>query len=149
MEVRNLEEKVTMAVRVTVAVEDLPKALGDGYGEIMGYLASRGVQPSGMPFAMYYNMDMHNLDVEMGLPVAEPLEGQGRIGPGTLPGGKAVVEMHVGPYEKLEETYRKVMDYIEREGLQTESYMYESYLNDPGEVAPEELKTEIVFPIKE
>lgn len=137
-----------MAIRVTVPAEELPKALGEGYGEIMGYLASRGVQPSGMPFTMYYNMDMSALDVEMGLPVAQPLEGQGRIEPGTLPGGRAAVALHVGPYESLDQTYEKLTDYVKREGLETEPYMYESYLNDPGEVPPEELKTEVVFPLR-
>jgi len=38
-----------------------------------------GEKPLEAAFAAYYNMDMENLDVEMGFPVAKPLAGRGEI----------------------------------------------------------------------
>lgn len=149
MELRTVEERDTVVVRTTVSVEELPQALGDGYGEIMRYLGENGIEPAGAPFAMYHNMDMENLDVEMGLPVSVPVEGSGRVKPGKLPGGRAAVAVHVGPYDTLDRTYTKLGEYIQREGLETEPFMYEVYLSDPGEVAPEQLQTEVFFPVRD
>jgi effector-binding domain-containing protein len=97
---------------------------------------------------MYHNMDMSNLDVEMGFPVTKATEGSGRVKAGKLPGGKAAVTLHVGPYEKIEEAYNRLTTFVKDQGLETESFCYEFYLNDPAETAPEELKTEIYFPLK-
>jgi len=62
-----------LSVRTMTSVHELPQELGRIYGAIATYLAEIGEQPSGAPFAAYYNMDMDNLDVEIGFPVARPL----------------------------------------------------------------------------
>ena len=48
--------------------------------------------------------------------------------------------MHVGPYKKMGETYRKVM--ADNKGSKE---MYNVYLNSPMEVDESQLKTKIVF----
>ena len=60
--------------------------MGPVYGEIAAYMAKNKIPFAGPPFAMYYNMDMDDLDVEIGFPVAEKISGEGRVKPGTLPG---------------------------------------------------------------
>jgi effector-binding domain-containing protein len=40
-------------------------------------------------------------DMECGLSIAMPIEGEGRIRSGKLPGGKVITAMHIGPYEAL------------------------------------------------
>ena len=148
MEVRSIEERDTMSMRTSTPVENLSKVMGECYGEIMQYLGPKGIQPAGPPFAMYYNMDMSNLDVEIGFPVAVNAEGNGRVNPGKLPGGKDAVAIHVGPYDKIGETYNRLTAYVKEQGLETLPFSYEFYLNDPGDTPPEELETEIHFPIK-
>ena len=149
MEVRTVDARTTAVVRTTTTGAMLPQVLGEGYGEIMQYLERAGIEPAGPPFSLYHNMDMEHLDVELGFPVWQPPEAEGRIKASTLPGGRAAVAVHVGPYETLDETYRKLMGYVEREGLKTEPFMYEMYLNDPDEVPPEQLQTEVYFPLRD
>jgi effector-binding domain-containing protein len=149
MEIRSTSERATMAIRTTTALEQLPELMGACYAEIMQVLGSLGVQPAGPPFAVYYNMDMSNLDVEIGFPVAAPVEGRGRVKPGKIPGGKAVVAVHTGPYAELGETYDLLLAFVEKQGLTTESFSYEYYLNDPETTPPEALQTEIYFPLKD
>jgi effector-binding domain-containing protein len=148
MEVRNTQERPTLAVRTSTPVEKLSEVMGSCYCEIMQVIESAGAQPAGPPFAMYYNMDMSNLDVEIGFPVIEKTEGRGRVKAGKLPGGRAVVTVHVGPYDKIGDAYNQLTAYVKEQGLETESFCYELYLNDPGETKPEDLKTEIYFPVK-
>ena len=148
MEVRSIEERPTLMIRTSTPVEKLSEVMGASYGEIMQVLASSGAQPAGPPFAVYHNMDMSNLEVEIGFPVSTAAEGSGRVKAGKLPGGKAAVALHVGPYEKIEEAYNRLTAFVNEKGLEPESFCYEFYLNDPAETPPEELKTEIYFPVK-
>ena len=147
-EVKEQTSQPTLAVRTRTSVAKLPEVMGQTYGTIAQYLGSLGEQPAGPPFAAYHNMDMSNLDVEIGFPVTTAAEGSGRVKAGKLPGGKAAVILHVGPYEKIEEAYNRLTAFVKEKELEPESFCYEFYLNDPAETPPEELKTEIYFPVK-
>lgn len=154
MKIMDLQEKPTLSIRQTTSVKDLPDLIGRNYGKIMAYMGKAGVEPSGAPFVMYYNLDMENLDVEMGFPVPEgslssfPAEGVEDIRKGKLPGGKTAYALHTGPYETMEKAYNDLTAFVEREGCKPESFVYEVYLNSPTEVPAEELQTEIFFPLK-
>ena len=148
MEIRNVQERKTLVVRTTTPVEKLSEVMGSAYGEIAGYLGMKQIQPSGAPFAVYHNMDMSNLDVEIGFPVPSAVEGSGRVVSGEIPGGRAAVAVHQGPYDTIGETYERLGAYVKEQGEEPDIFTYEFYINDPGEVAPEELKTEIFFPLK-
>jgi effector-binding domain-containing protein len=154
MEIREMKERPTMCIKTTTPVENLPQVFGEGYAEIMEQAGKAGIQPTGGPYALYLNEDMSNLQIEFGFPIAVPLDKQstgidGRVEAGVLPGGKTVVGMHEGPYETIEETYNTLMAYVKKQGMEPTGISYEVYLNDPRETPPEELKTEIYFPVKE
>ena len=147
MEIRDTAEQKTAVIRTSTPVEKLSEVMGSCYGEIMQYLGPKGIQPVGPPFAVYHNMDMSNLDVEIGFPLAVEVEGNGRVNPGRIAGGKAAVTVHTGPYDKIGETYERLTAYVKEQGMETAGCCYEFYLNDPTDTAPEELKTEIHFPV--
>ena len=138
----------TLAVRTRTPVAELPSIMGQVYGSIMQYLGDVGAFPAGAPFAAYYNVDMDDLDVEIGFPVAQPLPGRGDVQPGKIAGGRAAVCLHVGPYDQVEPAYAALTAFISEQGYQPSGVAYEFYLNDPGEVPPEELQTQVVFPLK-
>jgi effector-binding domain-containing protein len=148
MEIRTTEERDMIAIRTSTPVEELPELMGACYAEIMSYLGPLGIQPTGPPFAIYRNMDMSSLDVEIGFPVAPGTRGKGRIQTGKIPGGKAAVAVHTGPYAQLGDTYDRLTAFIKERGLKTESFCYEFYLNDPETTPPATLQTEIFFPLK-
>lgn len=68
---------------------------------------------------------------------------------GTLEGGRWAVAVHVGPYATLSETYlRLVGHWFPSRGLPlADRPCIEVYLNDPAEVPPEELRTEVLAPV--
>ena len=149
MEVRNVEERHTLVIRTSTPVEKLSEVMGASYGEIMQVMGSSGAQPAGAPFAMYHNMDMSNLDVEIGIPVSAAVPGGGRVKAGKLPGGKAAVTLHVGPYGEIGKAYDRLTAFVKEQGLNPASFTYEVYLSDPSETPAEELQTEIYFPLKD
>lgn len=145
-EVKEQPTQKTLSIRTRAAVQDLPRLLEAGYGAIVQYLNKLGEQPIGPPFAAYYNMDMDNLDVEFGFPVARQLPGQDEIKPGEIPGGKVATCLYTGPYDKIEPAYNALMKWMEDNGYQGAGVAYELYLNDPRETPPPQ--TQIILPLK-
>ena len=148
MEIIKREVLDTLSIRITTAAKDLPARLGEIYGEVTSHFGKDGIVCTGAPFAMYHNMDMDNLDVEAGFPVSGAAKDYGRVRRSSLPGGELATELHVGSYDTLEKTYEKLMQSMKAEGLETEEYMYEEYLNDPSEVPTDKLETRIYFILK-
>jgi effector-binding domain-containing protein len=138
-----------LSVRTRTPVGNLPKVMGDSYMSIAQYLAEIGQRPAGDPFAIYHNMDMKDLDVEMGFPVTHTLPGNGTIDSTELPGGKVGTCLYVGPYNEIERGYDALSDWMVSNHYAGSGIAYEVYLNDPGETPPHELKTLIVFPLKQ
>lgn len=137
----------TLGVRTRTAVENLPAVVGDAYGAVIQHLTARGEAPAGPPFAIYYNMDMQDLDIEAGFLVARALPGEGSVQPGLIPGGLRATVLHSGPYEGLGEAYQALTEFIQVEGYKPTGVAYEFYLKSPMEFPPEELETLIMFPI--
>jgi len=147
-QVQQQPERAVLSIRRRTAVSNLPEFLGRAYGSVAQYLAELGEQPAGRPYAAYYNMDMQNLDVEAGFPISKDLPGKGNIQASRIPGGKAATCVHVGPNDKIEPAYAALTQWIKDKGYEATGVAYEFYLNDPEEAPPEELATQIVFPLK-
>jgi effector-binding domain-containing protein len=56
--------------------------------------------------------------------------------------------LHTGPYNEMEPAYDALKEWVENNGHQATGVVYELYLNDPGETPPQELQTQILFPLK-
>lgn len=147
----NLHEQApqpTLTVRTRASAKDLPQAMGAAYGAIAHYLGELGEQPVSPPFCAYYNTDMKNLDVEMGFAVNKELAGKGEIQAGEMPVGMMASCVFTGPYVEMAPAYEALAAWVEENGMEASGIAYEFYLNGPTEVPPEELKTQIVFPLK-
>ena len=86
--------------------------------------------------------------VEIAWPVSGPAEGSGDIRRYTLPGGRMVHVTHKGPYESCEPTYLAAFSWISKRGMRVSGPIREIYPNDPDEVPPEEILTEIYIPVR-
>lgn len=146
-ELKQQPAQPALTIRTRAAVQDLPAVFGKAYGAIMQYLGELHEQPAGMPFAAYYNMDMQNLDIEIGFPVARKLAGKGEVQASEFPGGKLASVLHIGPYDQVGPAYDALMQWIKAQGYEATGVAYELYYSGP-ETPPQEIKTEIVFPLK-
>ncbi|PKM76904.1 MAG: AraC family transcriptional regulator [Firmicutes bacterium HGW-Firmicutes-15] len=140
--------QLVISVRTRSSVENLPQVLGGTYGLIMNYLNEIGAEPAGAPFVGYFNMDMQDLDIEVGFPVAKPLADKGELKSSEIPAGPQVSCMHIGPYNQVESAYNAIMEWIAANGHTSTGVCYEFYLNDPANTPESELLTKIVFMLK-
>jgi AraC family transcriptional regulator len=90
-----------------------------------------------------------NADIEVVFPISKFIDitGDEEIKVYVLPGGKMAKIIHKGPYEECALTYEKLFSWIAENGKRISGPVREVYLNDPREVQPEEILTEIYAPI--
>ena len=147
-EIKELPVIPTLSVRTRTAVQELPKTMHKAFGAIVQYLVEIGEQPESPAYAAYYNMDMQNLDVEIGFPVSKKLPGKDDIKTSEIPAGKYASCVFTGPYRDIEPAYNALSQWIKENGYEFTGVAYELYLNDPDVTPSNELKTEILFPLK-
>lgn len=136
-----------LVVRTRAPVDQLSQILGPAWGKVLARAESVGAQPSSPPFAAYHNMDMQDLQLEIGFVFDRPIEGDGDVDATELPAGQVVEAVHVGPYDRVSETYEELGRWLETHGYVPAGPAYEYYLNDPAEVQPDELLTRVVMPL--
>jgi len=147
IELKDLPSQTVLCIRTRTSVEKLPQIIGESYMKIANYLQDLREQTAGVPYTAYYNMDMQDLDVEMGFPVSKPLPEKEEIKSREIPAGRAITVMFKGPYSDMEPTYNEIMRWMEEKGHNWTGISYEYYYNSPQEVPESELLTQIVIPV--
>ncbi|MDR2855842.1 MAG: GyrI-like domain-containing protein [Methanomicrobiales archaeon] len=117
------------------------------FDKIPKHLDSLNELPGDAPIICFHNVDLENLDVEIGFPVATPLSGKDDITAKTIPSLKVVSAIDLGPYEKQEATLEALFTWIQSNGYEMQGEIYYQYLNDT-ERPENELLTKIIIPIK-
>lgn len=68
---------------------------------------------SDVPYVAYHNVDIQNLDVEIGFPVSKPLPGIGSIQSDLIPAGEVSFCIYSGAYSEMEAVYGEMSKWIE------------------------------------
>ncbi|OPX87688.1 MAG: Bacterial transcription activator, effector binding domain [Pelotomaculum sp. PtaB.Bin104] len=148
IELNERKSQPVLFIRTRTAVENLPKVIGESYGKIMQYLSELVEPPADAPYTAYYNLDMKDLDVEMGFPVAKLFSEKGDIKSGEIPQGKYVSAIYKGAYSQMEQPYNEMFKWIEENGYEQKGVYYEFYFNSSNDVPESELLTKIAIPVK-
>ena len=120
------------------------------------YADSKGLKITGAPVFLCHEMTKEQAvkadsegtaDIEIAVPVSERREDEGDFRFYELPGGTMAKIVHKGPYDQCEPTYKRLFQWIHENGKKITGPLREVYANDPREVKPEEIETEIYAPI--
>src|SRR5580658_9179899 len=91
-------------------------------GEVFGWLAARGIAPAGPPFLRYNVIDMEReLDIEAGVPIAAPAEGDEHVKVDRLPAGRYVVMNHIGSPDTLIGAVDRLLSWADSQDLTWDS----------------------------
>lgn len=142
-------EHPAAVVRERVPLADLPEFFDRSYPAVVAAAAEQGVPLAGEPFALYHGAPgPDGVDVEAGFPVAEPIRAVGSVASGMRPGGRTAVAVHIGPYDRLPDTYELIQKHLTAEGMVPAEDMWEEYTSDPREEPnPENWRTVVHWPI--
>jgi len=113
-------------------------------GEVFGWLGARGIAPAGPPFLKYNVIDMmRQLEIDNGVPVAAPVDGDGDMIAGAVPAGRYATVSHTGHPSELMGATKALLDWAAAQGLAWDvspdaggerwGGRVEDYLTDPRE----------------
>ena len=137
-----------VGIRETVSQEQIGTVMGPMYEELHRFVMAKGATPASPPIAICHAFAAE-VDVECAIPLASIVPGQGRIATRELPGGSVATITHVGPYDRLKESWDALQAWMEQEGYQPHGAPWETYVTDPqAEQDPAKWRTEIRFPIR-
>lgn len=146
-ELVTLEPTPVAAVRETVAMSALTGFFDRAFQAVMAVAQAQDVPITGPPFALYYGVPTDSVDIAAGFPTAGPVSPADGVTASELPGGRAARLLHVGSYDSLGQAYGRLVGWLGEQGLRPAEVMWESYLNEPSEDAPEESQTLITWPV--
>jgi effector-binding domain-containing protein len=142
-----IEAQPAAAIRRQVPMAELKEAFDTGFSQVMQAVMEQGATVAGPPFGYYHGMPGETVDVSIGFPVSTAVLADD-VEPFELPGGRAIVATHVGPYEELERTYGELTAWAQSEGLTLAEGTWEQYMSDPTvEPDPSTWRTLIVWPL--
>lgn len=124
--------------------------MGRGFGAVVGAIGTAGAEPAGTPFVVYHDVidEQTAGDIEICIPVpAGTALPDGPVRYREVPGGPVAATVHRGPYQEISPAYHVVTGWIEQQGVKPAGPPREVYLNDPQTVTPDELLTEVQFPL--
>ncbi|MDR1993103.1 MAG: GyrI-like domain-containing protein [Nitrososphaerota archaeon] len=151
IEIINKKSEIAVAVKFeAVEFTKMAEIMTAGYQKLWGYLVKCGKQMVDVPYCKYTNGSENFMkwDIELGVPVGEPLPEQGEFYMSKTCEGKAITAVHKGAYKDIEKTYAPMMAYLVENKLESTGVYYDYYLNNPADTPEGELLTKVVFPIK-
>ncbi len=124
----------------------------EAVNNLMAAVQEQSVVPAGPMIGIYYDdpevTPVEELSWEVGFQVAEGTEVQEPLMLKKWEFTRVVKAMHVGPYEETANMYADIFIFMGDKGLTQAGPVMERFLDNPEEVAPEELKTEIWVPVQ-
>lgn len=145
------ESEIAAAIKKeAVRFNSMGDVMAEIYQKLWAYIAKLGKNMAGAPYCKYTNgsEDYMQFDIELGIPVSEPLPEEGEIYMSKTCEGRAVSAIHKGAYKDIEKTYTPMMEYLAKNNLKSTGVYYDYYLSNPAETPESELLTKVVFLIK-
>lgn len=144
----DLDDVNVLFIHRTATQPELGNVFAECFPAVFQYATENGIQLAGAPFARYHSFSPAGLEVDAGIPIAAPAEGQDEIQYGTIAGGQYVMTIHTGPYDTLHLAHTAIEGWLAENGKAPTGPNWESYVTDPGEVTnPEEWQTFVYWQI--
>jgi len=143
IEIKTISEQLVVATRWQGSYAETGKAMGKIY-------RAAGRQCAGAALNLYYDNERKDIaDIESCLPLKKQVKT--KLECKVLPQQSCVSLVHKGPYDRIGESYKAVLDYIKDNALVMQLPIREIYIKGPGMIFkgdPEKYLTEILIPIK-
>lgn len=130
---RTLSPQPALVIRSRIPRSAIAATIGEHLGRIVPYAMGTGGALAGQPFARYPDFGIGMITIEVGMPLAAPIAGEGEIECIALPAGRAAVAMHGGSYEQLPDTYAALERWIEEQKMAPAGAPWEVYVTDPAD----------------
>ena len=147
--IQEIASRHTVGIRRTVKQAEIGAVIGQVMPAIM---EAAGEHMAGPVISRWHAWENDAGDMEVCVPVKEPLHPEGECEAGTLPGGRAVVADYIGSYEGLPGAWTEFKQWLVANGHASAEGQegvapWEEYHSDCSVTPEDELLTRIVWPI--
>ncbi len=144
------------AIILTLRQPEISQKAPPLIGDVIAWVKAHGGETTGAPFFNYtdFNAD-GTMQMQVGMPTATVMAGDGQITTGTLPGGRYASLVHDGPYHELHQANMTLMQWAKDAGHKLDgkpegdrfvrATRMEIYLTDPEESPSGNPVTEVAF----
>lgn len=125
------------------------ESMGSAFREVWDYMQAAAILPAGPAISVYSGYDEVRLTFRAGFVLVpnDTLKADDDIRADVTPACTALHTVHIGPYDRLSETWGELMAHVEKLGLKAGWPCWEIYTDDPDTTPPAELHTELYLPI--
>ena len=149
-------KKVGSITVAFVAMKGPYSLIPAAFSRLYGWMSKKGYSPSGPPVGVYFNapgqVPDEELTWELRSPIAKQVNPSGPdaqgLGVKRVSGGQVAAVMHKGPFEQVGEAYEQLRDWIAGSYYEISGPPEEAYFSDPTQTPPEEVLTEVRFPVR-
>jgi effector-binding domain-containing protein len=141
------EQQVAL-IHLTVPGSEIMTAMGPAFAELTAVLKAQNITPSGPWFAHHLHRPTDIFDFELSIPIATPIQPTGRVANGQLRAATVARTTYTGPYEGLHSAWDHFVAWIQANGHQPASDLWEVYLVSPhNSPDPSTWRTELNVPL--
>lgn len=134
--------------RQTVPMNALTDYFDRAFRTVGAVLGAQQIPITGPPLGVYYGMPTDTVDVAAGFPTGRLAEAADGVTAEALTEGRAAQILHVGGFDAMQETYRRLTAWMTQQGLVPGPVMWETYLTEPKPGGEQEsLQTLITWPL--
>jgi effector-binding domain-containing protein len=143
-----LEARPIASIRVKAKADSISKTLAECFPEIGKQIMKSGGSMAGPPLTRYHAVTADEVDIEVAIPVKTAIKPEGRVLASELPAGKVATTWHIGIYQDLPKTHKRLEEWIAAQKLKSSGGFWEIYWTDPGlEKDPTKWRTQILWPV--
>ena len=107
-----------IGIREKVPLADIAPTTERSFSRLFAWCGARGIAPAGAPYVRYLVIDRAgDLQLEFGMPMAEPLAGADGFVAGELPGGRYASVTYLGPYDDLPDVNAMLIGWAREKGI--------------------------------
>lgn len=144
--IETIDAWIGAGIRQTVPMNELGRVFPEVYQKVAGAVMAAGGQLRGPAYACYFGMPTDVVDVEIGFSIDRELDLDGMTVT-SWPPTQAVVGTHLGPYDRLAESYEEIGAWMEQQDIALTDFMWEFY-DSPPDVDQTKAVTRMVFPLE-
>ena len=147
-EIITLDPITTAVVHGTVPMDGLTNFYDTSFTAVAETMGRQGLEMTTAGFGMYFGVPAETVELEVGFGTDRPIEPEGDVRPGTLPGGLCARAVHHGGYDGLGDSWGKLAEWIAEQGHRPAETMWEEYVTMPSpDGDPDQLRTVLTWPL--
>jgi len=142
-----------VGIKTDATQESVGPKMQEDFAKLNDFFQQHTELATGKSFSIYHKWDMvkNRVSYTSGIPVQSvPADLPAHLVSGTIPATKVYTLRHIGPYEHLGNAWSTLYSMQRNKAFKINKsiHPFEEYVNMPGEVADNDLITDVHFPVK-